>query len=130
MERFIRHHGPQSDRMYTVRLYGYSPADDTIEPPHHITCHFIDLYWARQRRTVLCHTTCDITLLLPTVPPFYFSESSWFGVTLITLSSGVRRLRSVRLAKYSFLHSSVWQFLHSIPAVASASAPGLIRTLM
>lgn len=47
VERIVRHVGSGSHVRYVVQWYGYSKADDTTEPLHHIPQHFIEAYWRR-----------------------------------------------------------------------------------
>lgn len=50
IERIVRHKKNDDGTKYFVRWYGYSPSDDTWEPPHQIPQHFVRRYWERLRR--------------------------------------------------------------------------------
>lgn len=50
-ERTVRHEDDIEETKYLIRLYGYSPAEDTFEPPHYIPQHFIRRYLKYQWHT-------------------------------------------------------------------------------
>lgn len=45
--RMVRHIGSGPSPTYVVSWYGYTPKDDTIEPPEYILQHIIPWHWRR-----------------------------------------------------------------------------------
>lgn len=64
----VRHIGSGPSLKYVVHKYGYTPKDETIEPPEHISQNFITRYWWRihvnkatnQRNITIYEATCTI----------------------------------------------------------------------
>lgn len=53
VERIVRHKRTYNGTKNVVRWYGYSSIDDTWEPSHYITQHFIQRHWERRKRARL-----------------------------------------------------------------------------
>lgn len=45
VEKIIRYVMDNADTKYVVRLYGYRPGDDMIEPGHDFSRYFMSHYW-------------------------------------------------------------------------------------
>lgn len=45
VKRIVGHSGKVESFYYVVRLYGYSPKDDSVRPENHTSPHFTMHYW-------------------------------------------------------------------------------------